>query len=1016
MIIEAIQLNNIKSHKNTKIKFQKGINVILGNNGSGKSTIIQAIELTLFNINPSPNERKNLKNFIRKGSNKGEIRLTVSKDDKKYVLILILSKTGKRYSLNVYNTNDEEISDNTQFIKENLLGINDSENPQILFENILGSKQGLLDKPFMLSKQIRKDIFDKMLKIFIFRELQKKVDEINKTITEKFITEKGTIATSLKDRLLNFPSDLESNIKKLKNDLSDLKSKNKNLEIEILKKEKEQLLVQEKERKKEIILNNLKTIPNSIKEKEKLYTKLLSKKTEKEKSKEFLTENKEEYDLYSKLVKELELLYKEKLELDKIKTKVDNINKSINKLHLEKENLNKLNISFNEEIKKNNLEISKEETNINDGNKVLNPSNIELKAIEKKLDVSYKLLNDIEKIVWEMESLIKRFHNIDEEINLEKNNLKKINLLSNEKLKELEQVVDKETNTENNILDLGNRLEVSKFDLKNKKDFLKKIHNNLCPIFNTQCPLSEKDNLYKFIQDSITKIESEISNIEDSLKALKKERKAIQKVKKELEKNNENKIKYENINNNINKLMSELVNEINQILMNKSDMEKIINNIHELNYNNEKLFESIKQIEEIYKNRNCINNNDFALLGTSLNIPNNLLDYLKKMYREIDNVKLSEEKKQKEISNTVSRAESQIESSKKNIKNLQNNSTEKEKKIKKFIKEINDIENNIKIEENNINELKLLFSEDKYININNEYTDKLSKQNELQEIYKNYIKHEAIYKQSTGLEDDIENTIKKISSLKNEKNDLEEKLKTIDSEGIESKKEKINKQLNELKNENKTSMLKISKKESEIDAMKKQLQEIKSLKLKLKSEEIELDKYKKTKEIINRITTKVLKKTGSLIAKEIINKISFRAEKIYSTLAPEENRRLIWSSEEEDIYTLKLQSRIDSSDIIDVANLSGGQLMSASLSIRLSLMSMYSDIGIGFLDEPTIFLDKERRRNLAMTMSENLINTFMENKNWFKQLFIISHDESFYNIGASEIRLELDEDNTSRVL
>ncbi|MCQ4153758.1 MAG: AAA family ATPase, partial [Archaeoglobi archaeon] len=43
MIIKEISLKNFKSHRNTKIQFEKGINLIAGGNGAGKSSILEAI-------------------------------------------------------------------------------------------------------------------------------------------------------------------------------------------------------------------------------------------------------------------------------------------------------------------------------------------------------------------------------------------------------------------------------------------------------------------------------------------------------------------------------------------------------------------------------------------------------------------------------------------------------------------------------------------------------------------------------------------------------------------------------------------------------------------------------------------------------------------------------------------------------------------------------------------------------------------------------------------------------------
>ena len=48
MIFTRLKLNNFKSHEHTVIPFEKGISVIVGENGAGKSTILEAISFALY--------------------------------------------------------------------------------------------------------------------------------------------------------------------------------------------------------------------------------------------------------------------------------------------------------------------------------------------------------------------------------------------------------------------------------------------------------------------------------------------------------------------------------------------------------------------------------------------------------------------------------------------------------------------------------------------------------------------------------------------------------------------------------------------------------------------------------------------------------------------------------------------------------------------------------------------------------------------------------------------------------
>ncbi len=52
-MIKSIELRNWKTHKDTKLDFSKGINILLGQMGSGKSSIMDAISFALFGMFPA---------------------------------------------------------------------------------------------------------------------------------------------------------------------------------------------------------------------------------------------------------------------------------------------------------------------------------------------------------------------------------------------------------------------------------------------------------------------------------------------------------------------------------------------------------------------------------------------------------------------------------------------------------------------------------------------------------------------------------------------------------------------------------------------------------------------------------------------------------------------------------------------------------------------------------------------------------------------------------------------------
>ncbi len=79
-MIKSVELANFLSHPDTKLEFDNGVTVFVGENGAGKSSIIDAITFALF----GQHTRKSNRGLIKRGSNQGFVKAEFTVNGKDY--------------------------------------------------------------------------------------------------------------------------------------------------------------------------------------------------------------------------------------------------------------------------------------------------------------------------------------------------------------------------------------------------------------------------------------------------------------------------------------------------------------------------------------------------------------------------------------------------------------------------------------------------------------------------------------------------------------------------------------------------------------------------------------------------------------------------------------------------------------------------------------------------------------------------------------------------------------------
>jgi exonuclease SbcC len=89
-MITSIELGDFLAHSETKLEFENGVTVFVGDNGAGKSSMIDAITFALF----GQHTRKSNKSLIKRGSNQGFAKIGFSINGKQYEAVRKIDSKG----------------------------------------------------------------------------------------------------------------------------------------------------------------------------------------------------------------------------------------------------------------------------------------------------------------------------------------------------------------------------------------------------------------------------------------------------------------------------------------------------------------------------------------------------------------------------------------------------------------------------------------------------------------------------------------------------------------------------------------------------------------------------------------------------------------------------------------------------------------------------------------------------------------------------------------------------------
>ena len=546
MIFKRLKLKNFKSYSKEIINFDKGITVIVGENGAGKSSIFEAISFALFKQHTAGKMdalvRNNTENmsveldFISRGK---EYRIVREKTKSKS-LSRLLTKTSSESEFMTLCSGEKEVSNNIQAILD--MDAN-------LFLNAIYVRQGEIsdlvdqtpaDKKRLIGKLLGLDSLEKAWNnlLPLINEYDHKLSEIkgklfSKTALQEEYDQKSKELNELKERGL----ELENQIGEVKQLIEEISESKRNME-----------------REKEIYETQMNNLTNEKKTLEKLENdkQILQENLDKIREAEEKIERLEKYvsklDVYldfEKSVVSIQTLKESEIETEE---KIDSIKEQKRFVHAKKQGYNDY-LKSDEEIARlttQKIELEKELATITQLEK--DKKNL-LKGIEEdrnNIQNFFSLSND--KLL-EYGMTKEDLEDVDD--------LKKLGDVTNNFLEEIQTKIDDLTNDINSKKEIIVAFKQAIVSCEKPLEELAHVDNK-CPVCQSDIDDTKKEELINQYKNDIEENKKAIEETEETIKSFTKNKDSFKekeaKVKKLSEDVLEYKYKFSNLEKDLQRL------------------------------------------------------------------------------------------------------------------------------------------------------------------------------------------------------------------------------------------------------------------------------------------------------------------------------------------------------------------------------------------------------------------------------------------------------------------------------
>lgn len=903
MEILSVTLKNFKSHSDRQFIFQPGTNAICGENGAGKTSILEAIAWTLFNYRGGYNKD----DLIRNGAGSAQARVA-----------FISSRDGRTYEVERCTTKGYTLFDPQLNVRLDYKHIEDEIMPWLrqqfgvapgtdlgqLFANTIGVPQGMFTADFLQASEKRKPIFDAILKVGEYRQANQQMLSLEKHGKAEVEKLEGAIAQYEESLQEWQPLQHRQNIVSQEITANEASLQQLQTELNELQTEKERLSNQAQA--VQTITSRLQQITVKTEAAQQVQIRILQSVERSQSAVAICTQNKESYQAVLKAEAELEQYDQQ---VKQRQTLAKQREKQQAAMVTQETQLTKLNLQL-ENLTQAAAEIEQ-----------LQPLIVQQVALEQQQSNLTDQFNQLQAVKLEQQSLSRQ-----------------INKLQAEQAKLTQEIV--------RIQSLAAEVEQLP-ELEKKRDRLQE------QLSRVEAAKQFEAELRQLVSDGESRGDRHQQQAEDAIDALRKILQTSPLPAAQLA--------LETIEAGI-ELNTELINSLWKILADLSEqtsVPKLQQQLQQIKTKLDVAYQLRAELSSLVAKRS-----QQASLQIEINQSG---DRLSELIQQLATEPELQEKRSHLAASLTQladpRGRSQLLA-----RDLQQRPTLTSQRLS-IVEQCNQIQALITQLDDQLNEFSDL-----------EAQIEQQKQNrqDNQPAYLIYLQYQNDANQLRKLEPELQTATIQLQELQIEQNDIQTEsdrlLKDYDPalwQQVETAYSHRRSQADQLSGG-------LPQQRKRLMEISTQIATLQGITEKRDRATEELQQTEKVKRFIS-FARKVYKEAGPRITERYVQNISHEADRLFRELMNRPNVALEWTKD----YEIIVQEGAHNRRFI---NLSGGEQMCAALAVRLALLRVLADIDIAFFDEPTTNMDRPRRESLAEAIA---------NIKTFRQLFVISHDDTF---------------------